>query len=336
MTKRSLTTEYFTSQGKKYLLRSFAPNDAAGIRALWKVAFFKDFPAAWWQWKYLNNPYGHQMVLCCTEDDQIVGVYSGIPYRAWWQNKVVRLTQLMDIMVHPDYRKDGLFLHLAKTFFDWYAPPSGSVCLYGFPGTLHFRIGSRLLRYKALSRRPAYLTAETASLASKRRLFLGKLEPVAKVDFSFDRLAHGWRHRLPCAVIRDADFINWRFFQHPHHDYQIWAYRPFIDQQWLGYGVFTVQGETARLVDLILPPEPVLVRDFLGRTAHHLVNDGATRLETWLPPEQAITRSLMASGMVAGEEPFGIVPTVKILHPGLQADWLASHLYYTMADTDLC
>ncbi|MEA3241223.1 MAG: GNAT family N-acetyltransferase, partial [Pseudomonadota bacterium] len=103
-------------------MRSFAPNDAAGIRALWKVAFFKDFPAAWWQWKYLNNPYGHQMVLCCTEDDQIVGVYSGIPYRAWWQNKVVRLTQLMDIMVHPDYRKDGLFLHLAKTFFDWYAP----------------------------------------------------------------------------------------------------------------------------------------------------------------------------------------------------------------------
>jgi len=75
-----------------------------------------------------------------------------------------------------------------------------------------------------------------------------------------------------------------------------------------------------------LPPEPTLVRDFLGRAAHQLVNDGATRLETWLPPEQTITKSLMANGMVAGKEPFGIVPIVKILHPGLKADWLASHL----------
>ncbi|RLB68756.1 MAG: hypothetical protein DRH04_06475, partial [Deltaproteobacteria bacterium] len=141
---------------------------------------------------------------------------------------------------------------------------------------------------------------------------------------------------LPCAAIRDADFINWRFFQHPHHNYTVWAYRPFIDQRWLGYGIFTVQGETARLVDLILPPEPTLVRNFLSRAAHHLVNDGTSRLETWLPPGQAITRSLMANGMIAGKEPFGIVPTVKILHPGLKADWLARHLYYTMADTDLC
>lgn len=118
-------------------------------------------------------------------------------------------------MVHPDYRKDGLFLHMAETFFDWYGPPAGSVCLYGFPGTLHFKIGRLLLRYKALSRRPAYLTAETTPLANQGRPFRRKLEPVTKANFSFDRLAVGFRYRQLFAVIRDADFINWRFTQHP-------------------------------------------------------------------------------------------------------------------------
>jgi len=276
------------------------------------------------------------MVVCCTEDGQIVGVYSGIPYRAWWKNKVIRLTQLMDIMVHPDYRRDGLFLHMAETFFDWYGPPAGSVCLYGFPGALHFRIGSRLLHYKAVSPQTAYLTAEPSTLMKNIRPFQGRLEQVSTADFSFDQLAARWRHQQLFAIIRDADFINWRFIQHPHYNYQIWAYRPFIGRKWHGYGIFSVHDKSIRLVDIVMPSEPKLASDFLARIAAEFHGGPADKLETWLPPGQRITHCLGNSGLVAGKEPFGIIPTVKILHSDLRVNWLAHHLYYTMADADLC
>ena len=85
-----------------------------------------------------------------------------------------------------------------------------------------------------------------------------------------------------------------------------------------------------------MPPDQRMVSDFIARIAGEFANGPVSKIETWLPPERPITRCLIASGMVAGQEPFGITPTVKILHPDLQVSWLAHHLYYTMADADLC
>ncbi|MBN2232432.1 MAG: GNAT family N-acetyltransferase [Deltaproteobacteria bacterium] len=330
--------ETFTGRdGREFLLRPFAPPDADGIRSLWQNAFHGEFPAALWRWKYLDNPYGAQMVICAEgETGRIVGVYSGIPYRAWYRGKIVRFTQLMDIMVHPDHRRDGVFLKTANTFFSWYGPPAGSVCLYGFPGELHFRIGRRLLRYRALAPRPAYLTASLSALGCRVRPLGGRIEPVRSAGFAFDRLAAAEHCRRERAmVVRDAAFVQWRFLDHPRYTYRIWAALPFRGGDWRGYGVFVVRDDTVCLVDLVFPPDSALLADFLGRVARANAGEWPDRLVTWVPPGRPLAAGLAGAGMMPAVDPLGIIPTVKIMDPGLRAEWLAEHLHYTMADADL-
>jgi hypothetical protein len=327
---------FVSREKREFILRPLLKGDAGGIRSLWRDVFNGEFPAALWRWKYLDNPYGAQMVICQEGDSgRIVGVYSGIPYRTWYCGRIVRFTQLMDIMVHPDNRRDGVFLKTANTFFSWYGPPAGSVCLYGFPGELHFRIGRRLLRYRALAPRPAYLTASLSALGRRLRPFCGRIEPVTTADFSFDRLAAACHHRRQAMVVRDAAFVQWRFLDHPRCDYRIWAALPFRGGEWRGYGVFVVRADTVCLVDLVLPPDAALLADFLARVARAQAGSWPDRLVTWMPPGQSLAAGLMRVGMTLEAEPLGIIPTVKIMDPGLRAEWLADQLHYTMADADL-
>jgi len=68
-------------------------------------------------------------------------------------------------------------------------------------------------------------------------------------------------------------------------------------------------------MDIIMPPAQRMVSNFLARIAGKFANGSTTKIETWLPPEQQLTSCLLDCGMVPGKEPFGIIPTVKILHP---------------------
>jgi len=315
-------------------IRPYLPEDERQVLSLWKTAFHKEMPEPLWHWKYTRNPFGCRILLCVNEAGEPVVLYGGIPYVTHCKGRTVEMTQLMDIMSHPEYRKTGLFIQTGNAFFDTFTGQGKSVLLYGFPGKYHFDIGQKYLSYIKIPADVAYLKGDTAHLASSAVRSPGRLEAVHQIDNTFDRLWENCKGDYPLSIIRNAAFLQWRFGDHPFHRYEIWAYQT-TGKEPQGYAVLAVTGSKAALVDMLAPVAGMDESGFWGLLGKMLAGRGITVLETWLPGEHAMVRSALASGFVSGPEPIGIIPTIRIFDPDLSFEWACDRLYYTMADGDL-
>ena len=242
----------------KFIIRPFNEKDENKVLSLWKVAFDKDMPIPIWKWKYIDNPFNQNILLCINKDNLVCVMYGGIPYFANFGGKLIEITQLMDIMSHPDYRKTGLFIHSANAFFDYFGCPERSSILYGFPGKYHFAIGEKYLKYEKIKPSVCYLKLHTSDLLTNQKAqktkFGFKIKKVNKIDSSFDKLWNNYHTFYPLSVIRDAKFLNWRFMKHPFNKYEIWVYKNFISGNLKAYVILSRKdNKKVSIVDMLFP-----------------------------------------------------------------------------------
>jgi hypothetical protein len=318
-----------------FVARPYRDDDEARVLELWRVAFGRDLDPAVWRWKYAENPFGRRILLCLDRDDgPALVMYSGVPYRAVWNGRRVEIVQLMDIMSHPESRKTGLFVKAAEVFFGLFAG-GDSVLYYGIPGRYHFDIGAKYLKYSELESGVAYLCGDAAKLARPKAKLGGS---VVRIDRATPDLDRAWSEAsagYPLAAVRDAAFVDWRFFRHPTSQYQVYVYRSGLRRRVRGYAVISIEDRVAKLADLMMPPDQAMVAALLGEVAAEVTAQEVERLETWLPGGHFLARTLETTGWAREPEPLGIVPTARSFDEGLTIPWTADNLYYTMADSDL-
>ncbi len=330
MTERTIEIEAGT-----FTARPYRAEDEQPVLDLWQLAFGKELDADLWRWKYVDNPFGMRVLVCRDPDGEIaVVMYSGVPYRARWNGRLVEIVQLMDIMSHPGYRKTGLFIKAAEAFFDLFAG-GDSVLYYGIPGRYHFDIGARYLAYSELESGVAYLRASTGKLARPGRLFGHSVRLIERAEPALDRVWSEVEGTYPLAAVRDAAFVDWRFFRNPQRDYLVYLFLAGIARRPRGYAVVGVDGDTARLVDVLMPPDPAMIASLSGRVASDLSARGIENIETWLPAGHFLTAGLLEAGWAREPEPLGIVPTARSFDSELTIPWVSENFFYTMADSDL-
>lgn len=315
---------------EKFVVRPYLDQDEERVRKLWKAVFGKEMPSMLWHWKYLKNPFNQMMLLCITETNEAVVSYTGIPYRANYRGKLAEMTQLMDIMSHPEYRKTGLFVKTAYAFFEMFE--KNLLFVYGFPGKYHLDIGEKYLGYEALRKPATYLSAQPDVLA-RNEAGLGTIERVSRIDSSFDHLWERCQKDYPLSIIRDSAFVRWRFLDHPMKHYAVFVQRK--DREIDAYAVLALEGNKARMVDILAPPSEQLIVNFVNQIALFLKNDAIELIETWLPEKHFIAESLISAGFVNSPEPLGITSTVRNFDNSPPSDWTSENLFYTMADADL-
>lgn len=318
-----------------FIARPYRDDDEPRVLELWRLAFGRELEPEVWRWKYADNPFGRRILLCLDRDDGAALVmYSGVPYRATWRGRRVEIVQLMDIMSHPDVRKTGLFVKAAELFFELFAG-GDSVLYYGIPGRYHFEIGARYLKYSELASGVAFLSGDVAALARRVPRLRGSLALVERPGPELDSAWAANERHYPLAAVRDAAFVDWRFFHHPRCRYRVYVFRSGLRRRVIGSAAINIEGGVARLVDVLLPPDGELAAAFLGGVAAAAGAEGAERLETWLPGSHDLTRAFEAAGMRREPEPLGIVPTARSFDGGLSIPWTSDNFYYTMADSDL-
>ncbi len=330
VTERTIELEAGT-----FSARPYRAEDERAVLDLWHVAFGKELDPELWRWKYVDNPFGMRVLVCRDPSGEIaVVMYSGVPYRAWWKGRLVEIVQLMDIMSHPDYRKTGLFIKAAEVFFDLFAG-GDSVLYYGIPGRYHFDIGAKYLDYSELESGVAYLRGSTARLARPGSLFGPSLRRIDRAEPVLDAIWSEVAEHYRLAAVRDAAFVDWRFFRNPQRDYLVYFLRTGITRRPRGYAVVGIDGNTARVVDILTQPDPALISVLSGRVAADLSARGIDTVETWLPAGHFLTAGLLGAGWAREAEPLGIVPTARSFDPELTIPWVSENFFYTMADSDL-
>lgn len=322
-----------------YYFRPYEDRDEPGILRLWEAAFGQKLSPDIWRWKFHNNPFGRRMMVCFTGSGQPVALYSGIPYKANFNEREIDLIHLMDNMSHPEHRfavsgRTGLYGLTVRHFVSMISGNKKAMVSFGFPGQRHFRLGELQFHYRKTDPGIAYLEGELVNLKYGKPSFLRKTELTERPGEIFNVLWQKLKNKYPFAVVRDARFIGWRYYSHPAFRYKVYLGKSIFGgiNSWM---VFRIDHEMATLADLLIPDVFSEASTLLTGAAEDLQRAGCTRVRTWLPAGHFSAKHLREAGLADGPEPLGIIPATVVYRPELQPEFIDKTLYYSMGDGDL-
>lgn len=85
-----------------------------------------------WNWKYFTGPFGKSLIFLVREKNQIIGLRPSSPRKILIKGKLKDACQFMDVMTHPDYRRQGIFTSLVEKSSDAILN-GGTSLIYTFP-----------------------------------------------------------------------------------------------------------------------------------------------------------------------------------------------------------
>lgn len=290
-----------------YRVRQATEGDAAGIRALFALAYGADWPAEEWAWKFLRNPDGWYGVVAESEEGQIVGNFSGWPMRFLVEGQGRVVYSAGDVATSPAARGLGkgrnVYGDMATAFYDA-VRALGAPFTFGFPHPRAHEISRRL--------------GQTRDFFPVRELLVdcralppapAGVETSDHVGESFDALWKAASRHLRNGPVRDRARTNWRFHARPNRYYRLVRLTGGAGD--LAFAALSVVGEEALVADYFgrdqdggdLPP-------LFSACAEEARRLGARRLKFWKTPGAPARRVLEALGGEQRDAGFWIVGRV--------------------------
>lgn len=265
------------------------------------------------EWLYRGNPHGDAVTWLAVLDpgDRIVGCTSTFPRRMRIEGEPVLGSFGGDAFVDPEFRRRGI----AQSLHEFGITDMQRLeieCLYGFPVPANLRA---FIRAGALE--PCDFHRFSLPLDANRiikSLHLGPFAPLAakivnpaislylanksfrnakskyrlqevdtfdsKVSDLFDFVAH----RFGICCVRDAEYLNWRFSNHPFikSTNVTWEDRGTL----LAYAVLDLSGDQCKILDFIVRDDNVIGYEFVASLAQFARDKG----------KEAISLNLYACG----------------------------------------
>lgn len=186
----------------------------------------------WLKWKYFGSPYGDCIVvLAYSKSGKLAGEISFGKYEFVQETKVVKAMYSYQTMVHPDFQKMGLFTSLTKIAIE-IGTEQGIDIIFNFPNQNSYKPFLKLnfipvngLKYWVAPGNLKMFMREFSPLAIKKPFQVNRIGSYSnEVLDKFERLARNVK--VPVAKDklypnRTYEFLKWRYFTYPMHEYAI-------------------------------------------------------------------------------------------------------------------
>lgn len=192
-------------------IRAATPGDIPGLSALFREVFCIDRPESLWRWKFFGNPLGGASFLC-EADGRVVAHCGGTPITFADGARRYLALQSVDFMSSAAYAGGlgggGVFVRTAQRFFEERCGPGRVPLVYGFPGERHRLLGERLLGYRPVEQVGELRRQSSAADGVSLPLTAGQLSLFERPLYDF-------------GGIRDRRYLQWRYLDHPLHEYRL-------------------------------------------------------------------------------------------------------------------
>jgi hypothetical protein len=203
-----------------------------------------------WYWQFRDNPAGKAVCWLAENKGAVVGQYTIVPTRFCVRGQETLFAFSCDTMVHPNYRKQGIFVALANQCYQSLESRDNPITTFwGFPNKTSLIGFCRRLRWDTIAviplrilpiRRLAMLyrcmpmlSAQRSTDIYSKTISLTKaiaprvpglsIEPIHYFSADFDMLWDRHKALAPIIQIRDSIYLNWRYFGIPDFNYRAFA-----------------------------------------------------------------------------------------------------------------
>jgi len=259
-----------------FTLRRYDDGDEAAIVTLLKAAFGKWHSLDYWRWMYQENPAGKPIIWVAQHGKTIIGHHAIIPIRMKIADENLMGSQGVNAATHPSYQRQGIFSSIAARC-NRDTPVHNIPLTFGFSRKRvepilkrHARrvhICSMVSMVKVLNWRPLlarYLPSDilirTTSLALRKTVRSGsvgaqakedlRVQRISKFDGRFTRFWNAISRSFQIVVIRDQEYLNWRYVDNPEGNYVI--YIAGKKKNILGYCVLKEDHQKDKTLGLIV------------------------------------------------------------------------------------
>ncbi len=197
---------------------------------------------SYWRWCYLDNPIGKSSSIVAVRNGRVVGKFGNVYLKMRVQGKVAVARLMEGLAVDPDERSWRCYAGLVEKS---HMEQSNEDISFGFalstPDTARLSLQTGVV---SLGRAPLYsgfisVPRLLAGMPIMRMFsllgwvvqpFLGlktnaartvnlDIHPIDTFDQSFDRLWHNMEQRRTLSLVKDAEFLNWRYVKCPDRNY---------------------------------------------------------------------------------------------------------------------
>ncbi len=274
-------------------IKPFEESHIEGILDLHKKVFIGSVSKEWFHWKYLSSPWG-SVGYVAEHNNRVVAYYGGIRFKFLYNHHTLWAYQLCDVMTNPTYR--GVFFSktpIVAALGEMLYRENSMDFAFGFPSQRHARL--QALRLGGQGYRWTRLFHKTLSHHKAR--------PLLSVLDGWEGLALRGVQRLinnnsvagQLAIVKDIDYLKWRYCQHPLQTYNMLAFKSLF--RYIGLIIYTVKEGRINIVESFLRDPRDCSKVFTTVEAylqqrHHDIS----KIALWCHPNSTISSPLTSLG----------------------------------------
>lgn len=328
-------------------------SDISSFISLFNIVYHQNIDKEYFDWKYNRNPGGPCIMLVAEHPVQgIVGFAALTPYRIWLNGREGLCAQGADTMVHPDFRRKGIFTELTTRLLKE-LKKQNYLFRYSAPGTMsmpgYLNLGSSVLGFiphkvrlnplNYLLRKAGrkFPTPEPGEVARSREGW--RMEVLTTADERLDRLDADLAGISKVRVRRDSSYLNWRFLENPIKRCSLVAC--LRRYELMGYAIIRKN----YLSDILFGTDNSGLKWFVKSLVEYFDKLGIVSIEVWFRGERRIEADLKKNGFfdyrgavlrkmlrLIPKYPLIVYPNPKIpmSHEAMRFD----NWYITMGDID--
>lgn len=314
-----------------------------------------------WQWEFMEGPDGKAFIYIVEDRNKMVGHFADIPRRFSVQGEVVLGTLSLDLMVHHDYWRKGIFQAMGKYGAQKVKQENG-LFLTAFPIRLETILGLKKIGWKEVVKLPvlvypirfsgimnryihfpplSFLAGGVARFfyllfyGLKRRKEIGgvEIEKVGLLDEQFNGFWEKVISLFPIMGIRNRNYLTWRYLLHPTRNYTI--YQAKQNGEMKGYIVLRkvelLTFNSSVIVDLLAMDEGTLLT-LVERGIQHSRQEGADLLGFMVPQGHPYYKILRKKGFLRSPKIFQFM---VYPHSDRKIFLSPEKWYVTWGDTDV-
>ncbi len=251
MYKRTVSAEKTSLDNSvSWKIRPFRDGDEQKAVPLFNSVFSKSITIDHYRWKVVDTPWpiGTATTWVADTGKELAGQYAGTSMRFWLKGKVLKIVHVCDVMTHPGFRKQGILTALGTTAHkNW--QEKGILFVTGFH---HRGWGTRreYLNWQALYKStwmwrpllldeviksrinlPGFVLKIPSALENiisyfhkawlKNKISDIQVSQVNSANEEFDILWDILKVNYEAAVVRDREWVDYRYLKSPQFNYQV-------------------------------------------------------------------------------------------------------------------